>query len=88
MENVVVMRRLHHVVHRVVLVADAAEHKASDALVKRDFVMSVGIGRGAFVDDFPIDIDARDRRALAVFVLFIDRAFDETLGKGSGDERQ
>ena len=82
MENVVVMRWLCHVMHCVVLVADATEHKTTDGFMQWDFIVSVGIGRGAFVDDFPIDIDARDRRALAVFVLFIDRAFDESLRKG------
>ena len=54
----VVVHRLKHVVNRVVLVADAAEHEAADALMKWDFIVSVGISHGAFVDDFPIYVHA------------------------------
>ena len=85
-ENVVVMRGFHHVVDGVVLVADATEHEAADALVQRDFVMSVGISHNALVDDFPIHVHARQRGFLAVFVLLINRALNETLGKGGGGE--
>ena len=82
-ENVIVMRRLHHVVNGVVLVADAAEYEATDALMKWDFIVSVGIGHRAFVDDFPIYIHARKRSTLTVFGLFVNGAFDEALGKSA-----
>ena len=59
LENVVVVHRFKHVVNRVVLIADAAEHKAADLSVDGDFVVPVGIGHHPLVDDFPIDVDAR-----------------------------
>ena len=86
LEDVVVMCRFHHVVNRVVLVADAAEHEATDALMKWDFIVSVGIGHCAFVDDFPVHIHAWQWCALAVFGLFVNGAFDKALGKGTCGE--
>ena len=86
MKHMVVMGWFHHVVDGIVLVADAAEHEATDLIVKRDFIMSIGIGHHAFVDDLPIDIDARKWGALAVFGFFINGAFNKTLGKSAHGE--
>ena len=88
LEDMVVMGRLHHVMHRVVLVADAAEHEAANTFMERDFIMSVGIGNGAFVDDFPIHVHAGQRGTLAVFCLFVNGTFDVALGKGACGEGQ
>ena len=85
-EDMVVMGRFHHVVDGVVLVTDTAEHETADLIVKRYFIMSVGVGYHAFVDDFPIHIHAWQWRALTVFGLFIYSAFDEALGKGCRGE--
>ena len=85
----VIMLRLGHVVYRVVLVADAAEHEAADGFVKRDLVMTVDIGHHALVDDFPVDIDTGKWGSFAVFRLFVDGAFDEALGKcGVGEGKK
>ena len=84
-ENVVVMGGFHHVVYRVVLVADAAEHEAADTFVQRNFVMAVGISHHAFVDDFPIDVHARYWGFYAV-AFFINGALDESLRQSGGGE--
>ena len=82
----VVMGWFHHVVDGVVLVADAAEHETADLIVKRDFIMSIGVGHHALVDDLPIHVHARQRHAFAIFGLFIYSAFDETLGESTRSE--
>ncbi len=82
----VVMGWVHHVVDGVVLIADAAEHEATYALMKRDFIMSIGVCHHAFVDDFPIYIHAWQRDAFPVFSFFIYRAFDEALGESACGE--
>lgn len=82
----VVVDGVKHVVDGIVFIADATEHETSDLSVDRNLVVSVGVGHHAFVDDLPIHINARKRRALAIFGLFIYSAFDEALGESACGE--
>ena len=82
--HMIVVLRLVHVVDGVVFIAYKTEHQAFIRRVKLNFIMTVLIRNGTHIGNFPIDVHAWKRCLFASFVLFVDRAFNESLGKGAG----
>ncbi len=83
----VVMLGLGHVVNGVVLITHKAEHQTFVSWVEFDAIVTVLIGDGSHVGDFPVDVDAGEGLFFAVD-FFVDGAFDDVLGKGGEREGQ
>ena len=74
----VVMLWLSHVVHSVVQISHKTEHQTFVGWMYLKAIMTLLISDGAYIGNFPIDIDTGEGLTFSVN-LFVNGSFDDVL---------
>ena len=81
----VVMLWLRHVVHGVVQISHKTEHQAFVGGMYLKAIVTLFVGDGAYIGDFPIDVDTGKWLQFSVN-LFVNGSFDNVLSKSRGHQ--